>query len=100
MSHTPGPWKAHFNPDVNEWEVTSDETPFVAHVVWTAHVPDDTAANSHLIAAAPDLLEAAEEYMRTVHMGHTQFAETGEDFNPLCAMFRAAIAKAEGRETP
>ena len=59
MKHTPGPWKViildnqtYINPNRR-----SDEYALIARIHGNAN-PDLQKANAHLIAAAPDLLEA------------------------------------------
>ena len=54
-------------------------------------------ANAHLIAAAPDLLEALESIQAWVT--DEGFEDTHEGVAEICAQARAAIAKAHG-ETP
>lgn len=56
--HTPGPWR------VEEWDgvplrITTDSV-IVARVEWDQPIADEDEANARLIAAAPDLLEAAQ----------------------------------------
>ena len=99
MSHTPGPWKV----DSTGCIVSGEDH----HVVCFGHDYDDYGriqasqdldeksavaeieANAHLIAAAPDLLEACKAALGAV-----------SDFKELRAtqkMLRAAIAKAAGQ---
>lgn len=49
----------------------------------------ECAANARLIAAAPDLLEAVKEFCRRVEAGEVRSIKS-------YAIFKAAIAKAEG----
>lgn len=90
MSHTPGPWEAF-----DEWESMDDylsppegEPPMVkiGDICYVVPTNDD----AHLIAAAPELLEALEEII-----GNGRDAEL-DSFTVQIA--RAAIAKAKGEE--
>jgi hypothetical protein len=54
---------------------------------------DEAKANAHLIAAAPDLLEALSEAVLQIEYLHEKFQETGTG-NAAIAKARAAIAKA------
>jgi hypothetical protein len=85
--HTPGPWRTKLAVDVIFIEPVSGEP--VAEV----EAPTDTDwANARLIAAAPELLEAAKDYVHRCPM-----CISGEECqDDLCFTFRAAIAKAEG----
>jgi hypothetical protein len=81
MAHTPGPWKAYDNyveiPGKPLIEVNTDN-PMVG----------DSSNDTHLIAAAPDLLAAA-------HIA-VNAAVIDSDW-PGIAELRDAIAKAEGK---
>ena len=52
--HTPGPWIAWKYPDVKSWTVASKES--VASKI-------KTEQDARLIAAAPEMLEALEEFL-------------------------------------
>ena len=106
MSHTPGPWKLESTTFKNRCGMVtaSDGTPFIVadiYGVWP-HVPE-AMDNGRLIAAAPDLLEAAKmrvAYQRRVlpppgadHDCHW----CGACIARMERMEAAAIAKAEGR---
>ena len=63
-NHTPGPWeiKRHFDPGFKF--ISAQKHTALAQVVWRMEDEDrspDCEANAHLIAAAPDLLEALEK---------------------------------------
>ena len=63
-NHTPGPWeiKRHFDPGYKN--ISAQKHTALAQVVWCMEDEDrspECEANAHLIAAAPDLLEALEK---------------------------------------
>jgi len=86
MEHTPGPWEL----SENELGVTSSvgSTWPIARmeIGWT---PEERRANARLIAAAPELLEAAEAVVK---------AESNIQWpiSPWITTLGAAIAKAKG----
>lgn len=95
MGHTPGPWVVG-GASGNEGEareiVAASRT-----IAWSAStwdedegdvVTEEDDANAHLIAAAPELLEALKAGL------HQLENSTGQ--HDLPALFRAAITKAEG----
>jgi hypothetical protein len=90
---TPGPWKAHF---AEAYFVTGPDLGRVAMMMnlngalglGGRRSGDESAANARLIAAAPDLLEALQEYVN-----HDFLTMTGGKMN---AKARAAITKATG----
>jgi hypothetical protein len=86
MSHTPGPWQA-FPPegDADHWEVLDE----FGHTATVYGDEEPAKANSLLIAAAPDLLDACEELL--IYLGDWDDMD-----NDTCAKARAAIAKAKG----
>jgi hypothetical protein len=64
MSHTPGPWEVYGPVDLDYWIIYRYPNGYDQHVA-TAHWnhPEDYSVvlnNAHLIAAAPDMLEALE----------------------------------------
>ncbi len=107
MPHTPGPWKANegsVNAAVNgAWgdvEEVSDAG-FSVATVWADvdELEDCAGANAHLIAAAPDLLNALraflDRYTALVNCGDCgNWDPETEDF---VIQARAALAKAEGQ---
>ena len=97
--HTPGPWVFRRGPDDAGFEFTLGDTrerTFVEQTFDYAQVlyPDDgdqyetAEANARLIAAAPELLEALEEWEATLR-------ELGED-NEIARKTYAACEKARG----
>lgn len=107
-AYTPGPWKVHkgyrvYSPSrlVGEngqqyFEVATCGTDYQSGSL------GETEANAHLIAAAPDLLEAlsdAAEFMERALAG-ANLKATGDDREAGVMEYQAAlaaIAKAEGR---
>jgi len=90
--HTPGPWeiKRHF--DSCYRYISAPEHIALAQVVWCVEEEERSPvceANAHLIAAAPELLEALENLLK-VHEGEGGTQHHAGD------MARAAIAKAKG----
>jgi len=81
LKHTPGPWSIR---QESVWSVGTDHE--MSALVYGC-TDEEEEANAHLIAAAPDLLEALKElrdwYRENVGL-------------PACKA-NAAIAKAEGR---
>ena len=93
-AHTPGPW------------TVGGDTQFMNQVeIWPAigcayGVGPEVIANAHLIAAAPDLLEALEKiavlYEKDIDADNYEQAANAYEMRCIA---RAAIAKAKG-ETP
>ena len=123
MTHTPGPWEAIDNPDgiidiVRHWdaEVTSGNSAAFGSVLGAhiAEVPytitgiptrEQALANSALLAAAPELLEACHKALDGMYDQHPQYEtmSSKEMRHPEMDCYavevildiRAAIAKAE-----
>lgn len=102
--HTPGPWA--YSEDFAEVQCESG-TRTLAKLDATDDYSDfanETHANGHLIAAAPDLLEAAKHALRHIE-AHEQTARilnqvpwyVASTPSPQ-AWLREAIAKAEGKQ--
>lgn len=92
MAHTPGPWKAYRH-DLHADEVTSPDGDSIAEVYSTGD-PADFHANTNLIAAAPDLLDAAKAILAKWDRAESFNA----DSDPLIdGLLRDAVAKVEGR---
>lgn len=94
MTHkfTPGPWHAHY-PSWHPWEnAIAISDGMGADICWTTTEPaHDAQANAHLIAAAPDLLNAlilCEGFCR----GHQESPQKVDRYRKVAA----AIAKATG----
>lgn len=93
MKHTKGPWRIGNCPSYdgytgkpyrNIWAGDGD----AAQVIARAIDYGDVDANAALVAAAPDLLEALKGVLRVADRKTVEFDAA-----------RAAIAKAEGKET-
>ena len=93
MKHTPGPWEAS-----QEWPKNIADAWYVhdtTHGIQIAEIYG--SGNAHLIAAAPDLLEACELVADNVHSG-----SIGIEFSTWQKIL-AAIAKAKSenkRQSP
>lgn len=96
--HTLGPWKVSENKfwKTNPFSVTTRKCGI--HGVAVANLParktvseNERRANAHLIAAAPELLEALKTLPQSL-------ASTDDDLNRWLEKARAAIAKAEGEK--
>lgn len=90
MPHTPGPWEAmiEHNPHRYQIEIGSPEWCPLASA-WDTN--EESVANAHLIAAAPELLEACK---MLVEYWMTGAAVDGE--SESADRVRAAIRKATG----
>ena len=99
--HTPGPWKVG---KTSGWSGT--EVKAIASIAWCAKASsyssswgdsqeisaDEALANAHLVAAAPDLLDALEEYHRVAN------AVPYAQWTPAMHKAQDAIAKAKGKK--
>ena len=100
--HTPGPWRVVIDDDGNPLSgrpsvEASDELDcaivhsdgFIQEYWRSARGDKEIHANARLIAAAPDMLEALQEFCRRVEAGEIRSKRT-------YAAFKALIAKATG----
>lgn len=96
-THTPGPWIVTDVPtDSQRWfdveNVTPDgEADYVIARVWADASVLPAEANAHLIAAAPELLEALKVFMTCYPAAITALSDE------MRQRIEGAIAKAEGR---
>ena len=83
--HTPGPWELLYTGEI--WSNRG-------HIAKAPNQHPSDKANARLIAAAPDLLEAAEEIVNSAirHQGSSDMRVTAHAMRLL----QAAIAKATG----
>lgn len=102
--HTPGPWRAT---DLDQHPGIENHDESVSIVIFgyrkgldSNHYDDsgvrgktrkEAIANAHLIAAAPDLLEALENVLSEIFIW-----ESEHGLHPYAIKARAAIAKAKG----
>ena len=95
--HTPGKWYAFWNE--NFWQINTESDEFqdmcIGDVCESSEIfdrdhkaHDHAEANARLIAAAPDLLEALEEFINDIVPNNQN--------DKLWVAGRAAIAKARG----
>jgi hypothetical protein len=98
--HTPGPWKV---PAWAEWQIQTvngraGDTAIARtySAPWDGRGEAETLANAHLIAAAPELLDACKYLCAEIHNGCTNKDEV---FMQGVAKVETIVAKAEGRET-
>ena len=100
--HTPGPWR-QYNPDGRA--IWSDRRGIGERAIAKVYGPTtrecmETFANARLIAAAPELLEAARKKLADCRdYGECNDAALmpGEYCSTECADLARSIAKAEGR---
>jgi hypothetical protein len=93
LKHTPGPWEIKRDGSAPEITGSGWRGRRTVAVVQYAHGSEDpeVRANSHLIAAAPDLLEALKSMFKEIDNGGPSSLE----FLYSCNAGRAAIAKSE-----
>ncbi len=101
--HTPGPWMlGDSDLRVSQFSIhgkTTNRHSTIARMVSMEHgmAIEEIYANAHLMAAAPDLLEALDELLReTVDMDLKYGIELSEGEELARAKALAAIAKATG----
>ena len=111
MTHTPGSWEVGGPyPSVTVCNIVEvgEEGEHWEIITWLwqdikREASDEIKANAHLIAAAPDLLEACERMFRSLaaFLDYVDREDTHHYYAPKAALElgRAAIAKARG-ETP
>lgn len=93
MAHTPGPWQVY-------WESLHGIASYGLANTQGAETNEEAAANTHLIAAAPELLAVLKSlYGRVPHTYTTTMCTTCTIACDRCAM-DAVIAKAEGKDQP
>lgn len=83
--HTPGPWRVSYERGTTQIRTANNES-IMCDETYYPWVPKNDA-DWHLIAAAPDLLEALEGVVRVADRDTTEFNAA-----------RAAIAKAKGEQ--
>jgi len=94
--HTPGPWKVGIIPDTENVFVEASDGLIVCEVGGFVIGKEQAQTNAHLIAAAPDLLDALKDIM-TDHIDNLTYQEDCDCAGcHRIAKAQAAIAKAEG----
>ena len=104
--HTPGPWeadRAKMDEGGHYYQIDGQQLvgnlPYTVADTLNRHFcisPDEDAANAHLIAAAPELLEALKDVL-PLAIAYLKGAPTHPD-NEKLSKAVAAIGKAEGRQ--
>ncbi len=102
MKHTKGPWIIdRFEDKPHQRRHTILGNGFMICDTWSMFEDEETEANAHLIAAAPDLLEACKGLLFDLQE-HWIPKELHEEDYPITAIHIAranqAIAKAERRD--
>lgn len=105
--HTPGPWSAltpdQFGRQVQaDWVVAGGDAYICVGPQWDDEYRDESLANAHLIAAAPELLALARRVMadhRAQLPSESRDLYGGGCGCPQCEHARAAIAKATGAKS-
>ncbi len=112
MTHTPGPWRSQSVTTVNERgtfvykRIVSPQGDVITSDRGYKGDNADAEANAHLIAAAPELMEAAKEVLQQLD-SYVSEGRKGAGLKRFAGWFcvsdlRAAIAKAtpQPKETP
>ena len=102
LKNTPGPWSYKIHGATNSPMITAAGLNIAVLFRTTIHPSDEdqSLANARLIAAAPDLLEAAKEACRALwNTAEVERSEGREDgtFNKAWTALSAAVLKAQGR---
>jgi hypothetical protein len=98
MQHTPGPWGAEYEPEYGVWKVMSYDYFDVAETS-PFRSGTEQAANARLLAAAPDLLTALEQFVVgswSETVGCLCYDDECDPETCVYALGRTAIAKARG----
>ena len=93
MKHTPGPWEYKF-------DMAGHDVRAKSKLIAALGVLPEITQNGHLIAAAPDMLEALKGLFEHCAMVHKHWGD-GDNTKQADAAIKAgeaAIAKAEGRQ--
>lgn len=96
MKHTPGPWKFTDTPETEHHLIDGNGTHKVPVAVIERQDDNNSKANAHLIAAAPELLEALEWGMKHVLAPAQKLPGTSKYYFNMYDKACAAIAKAKG----
>ena len=99
--HTQGPWHRNIKPATKYNTIFAGQNTHVARLATQGLTPEEVEANCNLIAAAPDLLEAARRIVDTADF-LSEVLLSRDDIDPAKDLFRkvrtlkSAIAKATG----
>ena len=91
MTHTPGPWKVDKLGTMGDYELSSNNYPLAMLYHSQIH---DTEANAHLIAAAPELLDACKYTLENLQHYQTH----NQIFITAMEGIKQALALMEGDE--
>ena len=94
--YTPGPWKYNLNLVGPTKGLIVEEDGSTVVEIRTNVMDSRFAHNARLIAAAPELLDAA-KLIRSRHIAKAREANFADCGCEDCCPFKAAIAKAEGQ---
>lgn len=94
MTHTAGPWEIISLRDLGQIRIKGEGE--IVAAAWVLPTVNEEA-NARLIAAAPDLLEAAKRAMHICSVDDDGEMATRLMILNAAGMLRAAIEKAEGR---
>lgn len=99
--HTPGPWRSELDADGDHGIFYATDLIAVTDGWGDSSTSDrsldEDKANAHLIAAAPELLDALHQARLQIDYLHEKFRITGTG-NTVLTRIDEAIAKAEGRQ--
>jgi hypothetical protein len=95
-THTPGPWNADWD-DNGQWYVAIGGLSVSGNALRGDSGECVESANARLIAAAPELLEAARLQVLNFERSDVSGNFLGDDDHEAWTALNKAIAKAEGR---
>ena len=106
MNYTPGPWIAVEDTHLYWiWALDAEgkKSTIPATISKTSQDPDQDAADAALIAAAPELLEAAKitvSYLKAIGLDTDEECNPAPEYAALMAAIAKTTAKAEPEEFP
>jgi len=92
--HTPGPWTTNRTSDTSEGRSIGTAKGSIALLTEDRYTASEQTANARIIAAAPDLLAAAERVARLMEWKDTPSSMV--EIDAVKAQLRSAIARARG----
>lgn len=94
-TYTPGPWHVYAGENGKQYVLAGNSPASKADIIWAPTTSPDNAGNAQLIAAAPDLLAACEQFLRYAdHGNHPALASYTK--TAAGGKIRWAVAKAKG----